>query len=219
MVPRCFAHLLTCYLLMEPPVALPIVVMLNTDVMAFMQMQVWPSDDVVDLSFSAQKSHDSNRLTSEHLVLDEFNEFSRGIFCPPFLNTSFDCAFEKPGGCLTVSHRKVAAKGLQSGHDYNCLIRQLVCDIAGEFLYELNASATALSRSTRQCATLIVDIRALRCDSLTKFDFYATTRIQPAPIYYAGAHDAAAELRNDPHILFGYSFPAFRRCQDFRGGK
>ena len=130
MVPRCFAHLLTCYLLMEPPVALPVVVMLNTDVMAFMQMQIWPSNDVVELGFSVQNIFDSNRSTSEHLVLDEFNEFSWGIFSPPFLNTSFDYAFEKPGGCLTVSHRKVATKGLQSEHDYNCLIRQLVSSCA-----------------------------------------------------------------------------------------
>ena len=104
MVPCWFTHLLTCILLMEPPVALPVVVTLNMDVMAIMLMQIWPSDDVVDLSFSAQKSHDYNRLTSEHFVLDEFDEFPGGAFCPTCFNTSFDYAFEKPGSCLTASH-------------------------------------------------------------------------------------------------------------------
>ena len=91
--------------------ALPVVVTLNTDVMAFMQMQIWPSDDVVDLSFIAQNSHDSNRLISEHSVLGEFNEFTRGIFCPPFLNTSFDCAFEKPRQLPDRQPSKSGCKG------------------------------------------------------------------------------------------------------------
>ena len=167
--------------------ALPVVVTLNTDVMAIMLMQIWPSDDVVDLSFSAQKSHDYNRLTSEHFVLDEFDEFPGGAFCPTCFNTSFDYAFEKPGSCLTASHRKVAAKGLQSGHDYTCMIRQSVLDGADEFSYDFSSSRTALSRTTRGCATLMVDTPALVCDSLTKIDFEATTRIQPAAIYHACA--------------------------------
>ena len=76
MVLRWFAHLCACILLMEPPVALPVVVMLNTDVMAFMQMQIRPSNDVVELGFSVQNTIDSNRSASEHIVLDEFNEFN-----------------------------------------------------------------------------------------------------------------------------------------------
>ena len=142
MVPRCFAHLLTCYLLMEPPVALPVVVMLNTDVMAFMQMQIRPSNDVVELGFSVQNTIDSNRSASEHLVLDEFDEFSWGTFCPITSDTSFNYAFETPGGCLTDEHRKVAAKGLQSVHDCTFLIRQALRDVhhssPGEFWDDLN---------------------------------------------------------------------------------
>ena len=109
MVPCWFAHLLTCILLMEPPVALPVVVIRNTDVMAFMQMQIRPSNDVVELGFSVQNTIDSNRSASEHFVLDKFNELTGGTFCPTFFNTYFTYAFENPGGCLTASHRKVAA--------------------------------------------------------------------------------------------------------------
>ena len=85
MVLRWFAHLCACILLMEPPVALPVVVMLNTDVMAFMQMQIRPSNDVVELGFSVQNILDSNRSASEHLVLDEFNQSFSGDPLPPCL--------------------------------------------------------------------------------------------------------------------------------------